>query len=128
MTTRTPEQIADAIIFVDAKAEPPSRKVNDDVVAAMMGDGQALRRLIVTSAREAQTPPAFKPEGEPDYYRSQWERIESQPDSDFMADEYMLRINSRDTRNGTIARIDVLEITSDQAKRFLQVLSSEASE
>jgi hypothetical protein len=58
--------------------------------------------------------PAFKPEGEPDEYRDMWEHIDDN------SQEFTLDIHSHHHE------VTITELTRGQARRILEMLSSEA--
>ena len=90
-----------------------------------------LRTLIEPSETvEApeQTAPAFKPEDEPDYYRSQWNTLERNQATDLSDGEGGLYPWGKlSITAGTVqGHTKWLDITSSQARRILEILSSEA--
>ena len=104
--SRTPEQIADAIVSaMDIDHRAIGDITDDDVYQAAL-----------LAAREAQTPIDFKPGDEFNYYRQQWQYLTGALD-----DSLRLRITGSD---GTATKH--LTISPDQARRILAMLSTES--
>lgn len=84
----------------------------------------SLLRDAVRALDETYTP-HFKPEGEYDYYRDQWAKIDpaSAPPQDYGGTIYALRIERRDS-DGTPST-HFLNLNSDQAYRILTMLGAE---
>ena len=108
--SRTPEQIADAIVQEHHGEQFASTR---DMDTPWIG---FVRTAATQAAREAQTAPDFKPEGGFDYYRQQWQYLTGARD-----DSLRLRITGSDD-TGTFH----LTITPDQARRILAMLSTES--
>lgn len=67
-----------------------------------------------------QQAPALKPDDEPDKYRGTWQRIVSPDDSP----KWLCGIKV----SGPSAKSQYIEVTQDQARRILEMLSSEDTE
>jgi hypothetical protein len=113
-TKETPEQIARSVI--DSHVVPGAGSVSPmtrDLMTAAVKAG-------IQAAWESREPenspaPAFKPEGEPDEYRDMWGRIDDN------SQEFTLDIHSHHHE------VTISELTRGQARRILEMLSSEAS-
>ena len=132
-TDRTPERIASDVVrnAYDEHGYNASYILETALNLRDNESGREVLGLIETAAREArpeQTAPAFKPEGEPDYYRSQWHTLESHQATDLSDGEGGLYPWGKlSITAGTVqGHTKWLDITSSQARRILEILSSEA--
>jgi hypothetical protein len=111
-TEETPEQIAGSLFdryYHDTTAPTPlDADAPYNAARALVTAGV---RAGIHAAWESQSAPAFKPEGEPDEYRDAWEDI-----------QYRGHTLTVESSNGECA-----VVTRDQARRILEMLSSEAS-
>lgn len=85
MTTRTPEQIADAIIAANY-SDPYSDNPLYDAIIDRVVDADGIRVMVAEAAREAQrdAEPQFAPEGEPDDWRDDAEDIDTAGEGAFV--------------------------------------------
>ena len=132
----TPDAIAESVVF--ANYLPDDGQTAEDVLLEGLYDLGAgaddIMSLIsawastALEARPEQTAPAFKPEGEPDYYRSQWHTLERNQATDLSDGEGGLYPWGKlSITAGTVqGHTKWLDITSSQARRILEILSSEA--
>jgi hypothetical protein len=112
-TKETPEQIAHTLLT--------SRDLQDERLDAadVLAVTTAAVKAGIQAAWESWEPenspgPAFKPEGEPDEYRDMWRRIDDN------SQEFTLNIHSHHHE------VTITELTRGQARRILEMLSSEA--
>ena len=99
---RSPEEIADSVI---AEYDIEGERLDPSQVLAVLAEG----------IREAQTAPDFKPAGEYDYYRKQYEKITGGIDG------LSLKIEGEGSH-----RTHWLSVSDDQARRILAMLSTES--
>jgi hypothetical protein len=123
-TKETPEQIADTAFKLSHIASGGLRFHHS---STYMIEHDTLKRMMVEAVQagiqaaweswepENSPAPAFKPEGEPDEYRDMWRRIDDN------SQEFTLDIHSHHHE------VTITELTRGQARRILEMLSSEAS-
>jgi hypothetical protein len=113
-TEETASEVADHIIetrhLADSREEWETAELHDHLVAAVNAGIQAAWESWEPENSPA---PAFKPEGEPDEYRDMWGRIDDN------SQEFTLDIHSHHHE------VTISELTRGQARRILEMLSSE---